>query len=127
MLGPVLGDLDSLAFDFFLLGVKSLITIIFDDLSHLSRVQRVENVEEERPINLSALRKLVREVSFELEVVLVVLVQVFDAQLWIVRDCDLLHVGNLEQLFALSKDVLEEVFGDVANRRHVVLDYLSVN
>ena len=82
----------------------------------------MEDVEEKCSVYLPTLSELFWQVEFELAIILVVLIEVFNAQLRVMRHRNVLHISDLEQLLAFGEDVFEEVFGDVADWRNVVLD-----
>ena len=67
------------------------------------------------------LSEVVREVLSESRVLREGRPELFDAQLIISGHMDGGDGLLLEQLLLFGKDLLEEVFVDVANRRHVVL------
>lgn len=84
----------------------------------------VEQIEEESPINLPALGKPVWQVQFELRIIFVMLKNILDIQLRVVRDIDVFDINHLYQSLAFSKDILEEVLRDVVEGRNIVLDYI---
>jgi hypothetical protein len=68
---------------------------------------------------------LIREVYADLRVFQHLSLQVLHRELLIFRNYDLLDLTLTEQLFLISQHLLDEVFVNSSDRRHVVLHYMS--
>lgn len=87
----------------------------------LLRIERVEDIEEERPINLTTLRKIVWQMLHELWVRLVVLIDVLHVQFLVVWNINLLDILDLQENFLFREHILEEILGDIVRWREVTL------
>ena len=94
-----------------------------DNLLKLLWLECVEHREEVSAVNLASLCQAIRQVPFQLVMVLEHFQHIGDIELLIERHINGDDVRHLHQLLFLREDLTKEVLGYVLFRRQVVLHY----
>ena len=121
MLKPRLRDLNRLHLLLLVLCDVSLDLGVRDNLLELLWLKRVEHREEVSAVDLASLCQAIRQMPFQLFMVLEHLKDISDVELLIERHIDRDDIGHLHQLLFISEDTANEILIDVMNRWQIVL------
>ena len=121
LFSPLVRQLDALRHPFLARNGVALQVGMLDQVRHVLRTDRVENVEEVGPVGQPTLRQLVREELHKVARLLQLWPDVLHRELVEEGHLDQLDRPNLDEFLMIRKDLLEEILREHRARRHVQL------
>ena len=127
LIKPLVSDLDCLLLADNTLSAVPLLGCVVHDLLKILRVKGVEYIEKIIMVGHSFAGVFVLEIKHELVVILEVLPQVFDGQLFEMRNVDIVNLLLFEKSLFVVENLFQEILVALAFGWTIILNYREVS